>query len=114
MSKMSKEKEKKKNLLYTDDDLRKAIEETQNGTSTAWKAAEKFKIPFNTLKYKINDMHGGKYGAATRLSAEDEEQLCSWIKRRARMGFPIDKKEFLYAAIQITEKREGKKFTEKG
>jgi hypothetical protein len=111
---MNEKSEKRKNCTYSDQDLLQAIEDTQVGTLTAWKAAEKYKIPFTTLKRKIAGTNTGKYGRDTILSAGDEEKLASWIKRRARMGFPIEKKELLEAAVKLAEKRGGKQFSDQG
>jgi hypothetical protein len=113
--KMSEKTEKKKNRACSADDLREAIEEVKNGTVTAWKAAKKYKIPYQSLKNKIDGKYdGGKHGATTKLTAADEDQLVDWIKRRARIGHPIDKAEFFEAVTQIAEKRGGKKFTNNG
>jgi hypothetical protein len=111
---MSAKTNKRKNCAYAHVDLLNALEETRNETLTAWKAAKKYKIPYATLKRKIAGKNSGKYGKDTILCAHDEEMLANWIKRRARMGLPIEKKELLEAAVKIAEKRGGKTFTDKG
>jgi hypothetical protein len=79
-----------------------------------WEAAKKYKIPYQTLKDKFDGKHNGKMGRKTYLTAEDEEQMASWIRERAKMGFPLSKEELLDSAVKICDRRGYQKFADKG
>lgn len=111
---MSASRVKRKNCLYNSGNLQLAIQEVGDNTISVWNASKKFKIPYQTLKEKIDGTHNGKIGVSTILSAEDESELAEWIRERAKRAFGVEKKELLEAASNIAIKRGGKQFGPKG
>jgi uncharacterized coiled-coil DUF342 family protein len=114
IKKMSAAGNSRKNCQYSAETLHHAIEEVRNGLKSVWEASQHFKIPYQTLKNKIDGLHNGNYGTSTVLTAEEEAELASWIKERARRGYPIERKEFLDVAVKIAQSRDGKQFGMKG
>lgn len=111
---MSLSKEKRKHFQYPAQNMQDAVDEVKSGALTAWAAAKKYQLPYQTLKDKIDGTHVGKVGVKCILSEEDETELAAWIKERAKMAFPLDKDELMDAAIKIAERRGDKQFAEQG
>lgn len=111
---MSENKEKRKNCQYPAESMDQAVEDVKSGVSTMWEAAKKHQIPYQTLKDKIEGKHDGKVGRKCILSREDEADMASWIKERAKMAFPLTKDDLMDAAFKIAERKGDQKFSEEG
>lgn len=105
---------KRKYNQYPKEALEEAISDVKNDRLDLWEAAKHYKIPYKTLKNKVEGKHTGKVGAKCILSLEEENQIVNWIQQRARMGFPLAKDEVLEAARKIANRNGGKQFSEQG
>lgn len=106
--------DKRKNRQYTQQQLENAIRMTNEGTD-AWEAAKSHGIPYQTLSDRLNGRYkSSQVGAKSILSKEDEMELVNWIRNRAKLGYPLSKKEFTDAAVKVANRRGKKTFGPKG
>jgi hypothetical protein len=100
------ERNEKKYLKYEKTSLICALNEIKvNGLAIAT-ASKQFKIPYSTLRLKIQDREKEekkKRGPSTVLTANEELKLANWIEDCAKMGQPITKKQLFDAALKISK-----------
>lgn len=112
---MEKVQQKRKNRQYSQKQVEDAILAVKNNSKTSWIAAKHFKIPYQTLKDRLEKRYEtNQIGARSILSLDDEKELVSWIQERAKLGYPMDKLELNDAAAKVAERRGMKNFGEKG
>ncbi|XP_030758772.1 uncharacterized protein LOC115884355 [Sitophilus oryzae] len=98
------EMEKKKRILYSVEDLNKAVNAIRSGMP--FKAASKlFKVPRSTLQDKVKGRTAleKKCGPETILTKEEENVLVAWLFRIAACGFPATK-TMLLDSVQLLVK----------
>lgn len=102
------EKEKRKNIQYSAENLRLAINGVKNGEKCA-RMSRIYKIPESTLRAKLKLFcdPNKKPGRQTVLSNEEEKELVDWIIECGRYGCPVTKDELLDSVehICIADKR---------
>ncbi|XP_055698570.1 uncharacterized protein LOC129799015 isoform X1 [Phlebotomus papatasi] len=87
-------KERKKNRLYEQDDMEKALEAFRKGNSLR-QSARKFGVPRTTLRDKIIGRSQGSVGHPLALSRKHEDLLVKWVLEMADSGHPITKDQLL-------------------
>lgn len=96
------EKQKRKLLAYSQEDMEAALRDCDRGLPVAT-AAKKYKVPRITLLYKFRGKIPRKctMGLKSYLSNEEEKILSEWIIQAARAGFPVGKDQLLDSVKQL-------------
>ena len=79
-------KKKKNDWLYTDETVKQALSDIQNGCSIR-KACKQNGLPKTTLLAIIKRGGKSKNGSRTILTSREEEKIAEWVKESARRGF---------------------------
>lgn len=111
------EKETRKIIQYSKEALEKALEEVKSQRLSIWESAKQNKIPYITLKRKIENLnHHKNIGKPTILSEVEEKELAKHIEECASKGFPLNKNRLLDLATQIanTHQDPKRRFGENG
>ncbi|XP_054281231.1 uncharacterized protein LOC128998900 [Macrosteles quadrilineatus] len=82
---------------YSREDLQKALQDINSGTSTLRGASKKFKIPEATLRHHRNGLRGKSItlGRETVIPRHEEEKLAQGLKVMERWGWGLSRKELL-------------------
>lgn len=89
---------------YTEEDVRLAMAEIENGASIM-STAKKYKIPRTTLNGKISGQYpvSIRKGPETVLTSEEECHLENWLLHIADAGFPATKTQLLDSVQHLVQ-----------
>ncbi|KAF6216317.1 hypothetical protein GE061_000658 [Apolygus lucorum] len=78
-------------MKYSFETLQKALQLIKDGQISISEAARSFGIAKSTLHTKLTGKRPlvTKMGPATYLTAEEENEIKSWILNKAKLGFPL-------------------------
>lgn len=117
-----KKSEREVFFQYSEEDLRKAIDEVKIDKKSVNATSKKYGIPRKTLANKVSGKTPieRKMGPSTNLTPSEENRLVEWIIKISRAGFPLVKEDILCTVQRIivnsqretnfTENKPGKKW----
>ena len=78
-------------LKYSEDAMIAAVENVLNFNTPIRTAAKQFGVPRITLKYKVDGKSPieRRMGPDTILTKEEETEVCRWVEKMAKAGFPV-------------------------
>lgn len=96
-------KTKRKNMQYSKEDLRQALQSIENKESTAYRASKTFNIPITTLERKLKAKNDRRPGNQLNLSKEVEHELVDYIINCSAMGSPLTRSQIKNCAADLTQ-----------
>lgn len=105
----SEAKTKKVKRTYTEDDLKKALNEIREKNKSIKQICKEYGIPKTTILDKISGRRPDgvkKPGPEPALGVDGEKKVVEWLLNISKCGFPVRKQELLDTVQEII--REGK------
>ena len=104
---MPPSKRPKKLKMWSDDNMRNAIEAVRSGDMTANRAASVFEVPPTTLKDRLSGRvrHGTNPGPKPYLTKQEEDELAEFLIKASTMGYGKSKREVLSIVKRTLEKK---------
>lgn len=110
--KVSKSTVKRKRFQYDEENFAKALNAVEKIILSIRKSAQKYGIPYETLRDRIKN-RCKSHGKTTVLTNTEEREFCDWIFHLSDCGFPLTKHQLL-DSVQLylnAEGRQVEKFT---
>ena len=94
--------------LWINENMQKAIVAVEGEGMSVRRASELYDVPRSTLYDRVSGKveHGAKPGRSALLSAEEEEELVSFLIKCARIGYPHTRKQVM-SLVQSIAKTKG-------
>ena len=91
---------------WTQEDLNSAVDNISRGVTSTWEAAKSFKIPYRTLKRRIekNKTEKKRMGPDSFLGEDAESKLVTHIKKLQHCGFAPTATDVREMAFLLSEK----------
>ncbi|KAI4460733.1 helix-turn-helix psq domain [Holotrichia oblita] len=90
---------------WTEEDLKKAMDEVRNGTMTVYRASGIYHIPRKALerRLKVNNDTKGPMGPSSTFGVDNEKRLCKHIQEMQSKGFPLTIDDLRVIAFKFAE-----------
>lgn len=90
-------------LSYSEEAMKAAMVDVRLHQTPIRTAAKKFGVPRTTLKYKVEGKSPAhrKMGPASILRKEEEAEICKWVEKMEKAGFPVTVDELTISVQRV-------------